>query len=577
MEILLGICGSPGYASGTAVIKSDDNFELSPYKTREHDKEIAKFRAAQDSYDKELTSLIASSEKELGAESAEIFEAYKVILHDEAFFKKSIDRLTTESISLAYLIDDECRKVCAMFAGMDDPYLRERAEDIENVCTKLCRKMMGCESDFASEIASVGDAVVVAENLTPEETVKMDKSRLRAFVVEKGGATSHAAILAKALGIPAVMGVAEATARIKKNNMLLVCAHEATVTVNPDKAQLAAFEVLREKQNNRRRIYEESITLSADTLDGFHVDVNLNVGDMDSIKNFSSATCDGVGLFRTEFLYMSHRDYPDEETQFAAYKNIAQKAEGKEVIIRTLDIGGDKYLEYMNLPDEDNPFLGYRAIRICLDRADVFQTQLRAILRASAFGNVKIMFPMIVNLEELRAAKECVENAKLSLKNEGIPYREDIPVGIMVETPAAVLLSDILAAECDFFSVGSNDLIQYTTASDRMNDKVQHLYDNCNISVLRAIQITARNAAKHSIPWGICGEVASDARLVPLWVAMGVSELSVSSAAQVGHVKYIIRNLNREEVTPVTDLILSGGLINNVKAQLDKILQDLDK
>lgn len=569
-----GLCGSPGYAVGTAVVKRNIAFELLPYKVESHDEEISKFRAAQDVYRKKLMQMQEQSEKELGADAAEIFGAYIIILDDEAFFKKAIARLAEENISLAYLINDECSKVMEMFAGMDDPYLRSRAVDIENVCREICRIMMGIEGDFSSELSTVQDAVAVAEDFTPEETIKMDKTKLRAFISEKGGATSHVAILAKAFGIPAIMGVEGAVDKICNHDTVLVDAYAGTVTITPDSKSLAAFEVLRKKQESKRRLYDKAVLLSADTLDGYHVDINVNVGDAESINTFDPGKSDGIGLFRTEFLYMNHKDYPDEETQFAIYKNIAQKANGKEVIIRTLDIGGDKHLDYMDLPCEDNPFLGYRAIRICLDREEIFHTQLRAILRSSAFGNVKIMFPMIVNLEELLAAKKCVEKAKTSLEREGIPYRGDIRVGIMVETPAAVLLSDNLAAECDFFSVGSNDLIQYITAADRMNEKVQRLYDSCNISVIRAIQMTAHNALKSGIPWGICGEVASDGRLVPLWVAMGVSELSVYPS-QVGYVKYLIRKLNRGDISKHVEAILAGGMIEKVKSCLNDLLAKL--
>ncbi len=575
METLSGLCGAPGYAVGTAVVKKNIIFELSPYKVENHDEEISRFRAAQAVYSQQLGWLQEQSEKELGAETAGIFGAYQIILNDEAFFQKAITRLASESISLAYLIDDECSKVIEMLTGMDDPHLRDRAVDIENVCRKLCRIMMGDEDDFLSELSVVQDAVAIAIDFTPEETVKMDKTKLRALITEKGGMTSHTAILAKALGIPAIMGVEGATEKIRNHDKILVDACAGTVTISPDSKSLAAFRVLQEKYDAKRNLYNMAILFPADTLDGYHVDVNVNVGDVESINSFCPKKCDGVGLFRTEFLYMNQKHYPDEETQFATYKKIAQKANGKEVIIRTLDIGGDKPLDYMNLPDENNPSLGYRAIRICLDQEDIFHTQLRAILRASAFGNIKIMFPMIVNLEELISAKKYVEKAKASLEREGIPYRKDIAIGIMVETPAAVLISDKLAAECDFFSIGSNDLIQYITASDRTNKKVHHLYDNCNISVLRAIQITAKNALKHGIPWGICGEAASDGRLVPLWVAMGVTELSVSPS-QVGYVKYLIRKLNRKDIYRHVDTILSYGTIEKVKERLKIMLEKVE-
>jgi phosphotransferase system enzyme I (PtsI) len=302
--------------------------------------------------------------------------------------------------------------------------------------------------------------------------------------------------------------------------------------------------------------------------------VNINSGDTESINTFDAGACDGIGLFRTEFLYMGQNSYPSEDFQFNAYRSMAEKNQGRELIIRTLDIGGDKQLDYMDLPQESNPFLGYRAIRLCLDREEVFLTQLRAILRASAFGEVKIMFPMIVNLEELLRAKELLAKAMEELDRRGEAYHKNIPVGIMVETPAAVLLSDVLARHVDFFSIGSNDLIQYTTASDRMNEKVQYLYDSCNLSVLRSIKLVCDNARAQGVDVGICGETASEPRLIPLWCAMGVNELSVAPAL-VGRTKYIINQISKADMAQEMDAILLQGSIPSAREQLDKILQEL--
>jgi len=413
--------------------------------------------------------------------------------------------------------------------------------------------------------------IIVAHDLTPAETIQMDKSTLRGFITEKGGATSHTVILAKALGIPAITGVSGAVDAVADGDVLLMDAFSALVTVNPDSESQAAFAALSERYREAQKRYAMDIDQPALTLDGVQVDVNVNTGDTESIQAFCVERCDGIGLLRTEFLYMDGRDYPDEERQYTVYSDLAARAKGKEVIIRTLDIGGDKQIAYMDLPVEDNPFLGYRAIRLCLDRREIFHTQLRAILRASAHGNVKIMFPMIINIEELRAAKACVEEAKTSLREDGLPFRGDIPVGIMIETPAAVLISDKLAAESDFFSVGSNDLIQYVTATDRMNERVSHLYDSCNLSVLNAMQMVAKNAAIAGIPWGICGEVASEDRLIPVWVALGAAELSVAPSL-VGRVKYLVRRMNQAELGPEVEAVLRLSTADEVRRALDMIL-----
>jgi len=344
--------------------------------------------------------------------------------------------------------------------------------------------------------------------------------------------------------------------------------------VGADEETIQVFLKKKEKADHQKALFDARRTAPARSKDGVDLRVNINSGDSVSIRAFDVNSCDGVGLFRTEFLYMGQTDYPSEDIQFDIYRDMAVRTQGKELIIRTLDIGGDKQLDYMDLPKEDNPFLGYRAIRLCLDRTTIFLTQLRAILRASVFGDVKIMFPMIVNLEELLRAKELLEEAKAQLDGQGIPYNRNVAVGIMVETPAAVLLSDQLARHCDFFSIGSNDLIQYTTATDRQNERVQNLYDCCNISFLRAVHMTCENAHKAGIPIGICGETASEPRLIPIWAAMGIDELSVAPGL-VGRTKYIFSQLSRTELQPVLREALECSRIDNVKALLDGVLREI--
>jgi len=574
MTILRGISGCVGYSSGVAAVNRRTAPKPEKHTITDPASEESRFRTAQAACKKHLNSLLDDTAE--NDEAKEIIVAYLEILNDEAFFKKVLKRLDTDLVNIEYLIYDECQAVMKKFTAIDDPYLKDRAADIENVCNDLIHSLLGQESDFKPKAKTGEDIIVVAEDLTPAETMKLDKNILRGFVTEKGGATSHTVILAKSLGIPAIVGVKGALDAVSDGNMLLLDATNGIVTIEPDSDSLSAFNNIRQTYEEKIKKYAESVAMDAVTKDGHQVFVNVNKGDTESIKSFDSNACDGVGLLRTEFLYMDSDDYPDEEAQFTAYRELAVKANGKEVIIRTLDIGGDKQLGYMDLPKEDNPFLGYRAIRLCLDRRDVFHTQLRAILRASAFGNVKIMFPMIVNSEELIEAKRCVEKAKQSLRQDNIEFNEDIPVGIMIETPAAVLVSEQLAKESDFFSIGSNDLIQYVTASDRMNERVQNIYDSCNPSVLRAICIVAHNAKDASIPWGICGEVASEDRLIPLWTALGVSELSVSPS-MVGKVKSIVRLVDRAQLIPEMERIMDIPLISDIKKELDDILAKLEE
>ncbi|MCL2588611.1 MAG: phosphoenolpyruvate--protein phosphotransferase [Oscillospiraceae bacterium] len=574
MKILEGIVGSTGFGSGMAVVKRETALEPEKFTITDTAAEVARFRAAQADCEAHLDKLIAESEG-VSEDAVEIFGAHKTILQDEAFFKKALDRTEAEKTNIEYLIHDECQAVVAMFAALDDPYLQERAADIEQVCGALIKALLGLEQDFKAGGADGDDVIIVAHDLTPAETVQMDKSTLRGFITEKGGATSHTVILAKALGIPAITGVVGVVDAVADGDFLLMDAFAGTVTVCPNETQKAAFLAGEARHREKQKLYAEGLGSPAISIDGHHVDVNVNTGDAESIAGFDVTRCDGIGLLRTEFLYMGRDNYPDEEYQYEVYADLARRAEGKEVIIRTLDIGGDKQLGYMDMPVEDNPFLGYRAIRLCLDRRDVFQVQLRAILRASAHGNVKIMFPMIINLEELRAAKECVEEAKLSLKQDGLPFNKDIPVGIMIETPAAALLSDRLARESDFFSVGSNDLIQYITATDRMNERIQHLYDSYNLSVLNAIRMVSESAHAAGIPWGICGEVGSEDRLIPLWVALGVAELSVAPS-MVGRVKYLVRRTNRAELAAKMKDVLALETADEARAALTQILEQVE-
>ncbi|MDR1019705.1 MAG: phosphoenolpyruvate--protein phosphotransferase [Synergistaceae bacterium] len=576
MKTLKGISGSKGYASGTAVVKRDAPAVPQRYEVTDHAAEEERFRKARGVCEARFSELEERAARDIGPDEAEIFGAYRMILDDDAFFQKALSRSQSESVNIEYAIYEECRGVAAMFEGMDDPYLKERGADIENVCGEVIGCLSGAGGDFTIEANSVSDVIIVARDLTPAETVKMDKSRIRGLVTERGGTTSHTVILAKALGIPAIIGVEGLLGEVSGRERIIVDAYGGTVQIDPDEATFREFVEKSEREKKLNREYSLSAGKPAQTIDGFHIDVLVNTGDADSIKSFDAEKCDGIGLLRTEFVYMGRPDYPDEDAQYEVYGDIARRASGKEVIIRTLDIGGDKQLAYMDIPKEDNPFLGYRAIRLCLDRPEVFHTQLRAILRASAHGGVKVMFPMIVTAEELRQAKECVERAKESLRGDGLAFNENIAVGIMVETPAAALLSDQLAEEADFFSIGSNDLIQYVTVSDRMNERVQYLYDSCNLSVLRAIRMVAASATKRGIPWGICGEVASDELLLPVWVALGVTELSVAPS-QAGKIKHLIGRIDKAKITAAVERLFDMRSIQDVKDSLGSLQGELSK
>lgn len=574
MVQIKGLPGAPGCVAGTAVTFTARSLSLERKSVSDPQAEIAALEAARKRYEKTLSDLAAGGTGESTPEQAAIFEAYREILQDDVFFGEVRDLVAAEHVCASYAIERKRAEAEAMFAGVDDAYLKERAGDINNVCRELMAELQGVSTGDPFKGVAGENLVIFAEDLTPADTVRLDRSRLAGMVTERGGITSHTVILAKALGIPAVVGSGPVLDKVRTGDSVLVDGAAGTAVVGADEAAARAFLEKKEKADRQKALFDACRTAHARSKDGVDLRVNINSGDSESIRTFDVNGCDGVGLFRTEFLYMGQTDYPSEDFQFEAYRDMAVRTQGKELIIRTLDIGGDKQLDYMDLPKEANPFLGYRAIRLCLDRTEIFLTQLRAILRASAFGGVKIMFPMIVNLEELLRAKELLEEAKAQLDRRGAAYNRDVAVGIMVETPAAVLLSDQLARHCDFFSVGSNDLIQYTTATDRQNERVQNLYDCCNISFLRSVHMACENAHKAGIPIGICGETASEPRLIPLWAAMGIDELSVAPGL-VGRTKYIFSQLSQKELQPTLRHALEGGSIDGVKTLLNGVLGEM--
>lgn len=569
-----GLPGANGCVAGIAVVFETRAISTERIAITDSQAEVAALEAARQRYAASLVTLAAHAKAEHGDEGSAIFEAYEEIVGDDFFFDGVKELIEKESVCSGWAIDQKRAETEAMFLAVDDDYLKGRAADINNVCSELTAEIQGIVT--GDPFAGVGgeQLVIFAEDLTPADTVRMDRTRLAGMVTERGGVTSHTVILAKALGIPAIVGAGNMLSKVKTGDSVLVDGAAGSAILGADEAAQAAFVKQKAAADQQKLLFDACKGKSAHSKDGHLTRVNVNSGDKESIEGFNSETCDGVGLFRTEFLYMGQTDYPSEDFQYEAYKDMAVKTAGKELIIRTLDIGGDKQLDYMDMPAEFNPFLGYRAIRLCLDRPEVFKTQLRAILRAAVHGNVKIMFPMIVNLEELLRSKELLEEAKGELKAQGAQFKADVPVGIMIETPAAVLLADQLAKHVSFFSVGSNDLIQYTTATDRQNERVQYLYDCCNISVLRAIKMTCDAAHANGVEIGICGETASEPQLIPLWVAMGIDELSVAPAL-VGRTKYIVSQLSKAEQQATLERVLATGSIDEVKAVLSAVQKSI--
>lgn len=569
MKRIKGLSGARGRSIGKAVVLKDAVYKVECKETADPCGEVEKLETARKNYCKELDDLYENSIDDIGKESAGIFLAYKEIVMDNVFFEKCAARVQKEKINIEYVLEEEKNEVTELFCGMKDPYMKERGKDIEYVCDAIIRKMLGVTTSY-EEISRIKEGfILIAKDLAPTDTIRLDKTYLRGIVTEKGGRTSHTVILAKTLGIPAVVGASHILEQAEEDKIICIDGGTGEVIVEPDESTLKEYLEMEKRAKEQDKLFQELGKKRAETSDGHLISICVNAGDREGVEKLDMSVCDGVGLFRTEFLYMSADQYPSEQMQFQIYKALAEKAQGKEVVIRTLDIGGDKQVDYMDLPSEANPFLGYRAIRICLERKEIFKTQMRAILEASAYGRFSIMFPMIVNVEELRAAKQLLKECKEELKEKGILFDDEIKAGIMIETPAAVLLSDRLAKEADFFSIGTNDLIQYITASDRMNEKVQNLYRTCNISVLRAVKMVVQNAHKAGIKVSMCGEAASDEKMVPVWIGIGIDKLSMAGT-QITRIKYTIRQLSMEKAENITKRVFELDRIEEIEKYLEE-------
>ena len=465
----------------------------------------------------------------MGAEKAEVFEAHITLLDDPEFTGAMMNEIETNSVNGLKAIQSVADSFVAIFESMDNEYMRERAADIKDVSKRILANFAGKGGDgFA---ITENNTVVVAHDLTPSDTAGLDRSKVVGFITNIGGRTSHAAIMARTLEIPAVLGLGDITDCVKNGDTVIVDGITGDVIINPSEEVLAEYQSKKEKFQAEQEELKKLINVKTTTKSGRRIEVCGNIGKPEDVLGVIANGGDGVGLFRTEFLYMDRESAPTEEEQFEAYKFVLEKMEGKQVVIRTLDIGGDKTLPYLPLPEEMNPFLGYRAIRLCLDRKEIFKVQLRALLRASVYGKLAVMFPMISGLQEFEQAKEVVEECKAELKAEGKEYSDSIQWGIMVEIPAAAVYADELAKHVDFFSIGTNDLIQYTLAADRMSEKVSYLYNPMHPAVLRLIKMTIDGAHKHGKWVGMCGEMAGDEAAIPTLVEYGLDEFSMSATS----------------------------------------------
>ena len=528
--MLKGTNASSGIGIGNAVIVEEKELVIKRETVRDAAAEVERFKGALDLTLKKTEELAADLATRVGEKEAEIMQGHMMLLMDPMLTGEIETAITGESICAEYAIEQVCTTYADLFASMDDELMQQRATDMRDIKTRMQRELLGVESvDIASLPAGT---ILVAKDLTPSMTAGIKPENVAGIVTELGGKTSHSAILARALEIPAVVAVPDLMNQVENGHVIVLDGSEGTVYVDPDQNVVDDFSAKREKFLKEKKELEQYIGKPTVTKDGVRIELVANIGKPEDLEKVLQYDGEGVGLFRTEFLFMDRTAMPTEEEQFEAYKTVAEGLKGKPVIIRTLDIGGDKEIPYMGLTKDENPFLGYRAIRFCLDRKDdVYKPQLRALLRASAYGNIKIMVPMVTCIEELREAKALIEEIKKELDEQNIPYKKDIEVGIMVETAAASLMADVFAKEAAFFSIGTNDLTQYTMSVDRGNDKVSYLYSTFNPAVLRSIKRIITCGREAGIMVGMCGEAASDPLMIPLLLAFGLNEFSMSASA----------------------------------------------
>jgi phosphotransferase system enzyme I (PtsI) len=529
---------SNGYAIGHAHVNIEKKIEVVVKAISNTASEIDRFKAALELSGEQLIEIKQLTEKNIGAKDAEIFEAHLMILNDPHLLDETCKCIESYNINAEAALVRVMGTFIQLFDEIEDVYIKERAADIRDVEKRILMNLSKdgihiIESDFE-------DTIIVAHDLTPSDTAQLDSSKVIGFITEIGGKTSHTAIMAKSLEIPAIVGIKNITKEIKTGDILIIDGFSGAVIINPHSETVEIYKKKIEEYKVVKSELAQYKSRHVFTKDNKRIEIFGNIGTPKNVNKVLDNGGEGIGLFRTEFLYMDRENFPDENEQFEAYKSVTEKMADKPVIIRTLDIGGDKHLSYFEIPNEMNPFLGYRAIRLCLDRTDIFKVQLRGILRASNHGNIRIMFPMIASLEELLKAKALLLVCMAELEAEGLPFNKNIEVGIMIEIPAAALCAEELAKHVDFFSIGTNDLIQYTLAADRMNEKVSYLYDPKHPAIIKLIKMTVDAAHKENKICGICGEMAGDPSLIPILIELGVDELSMSAASILEAKKAIV-------------------------------------
>ena len=563
--MISGIPASPGIVFGKALVLKEEKIVLDMQKIKDSqvDEEIARFYAGREAAVEQLNSIKERAYQSLGEEKAAIFEGHLMILEDEELEEEIIDYLRSNHVNAAVAANVVIDQQVAILSEIDDEYLKERAGDIRDIGNRLIKNILGMH------IVDLGEINEVAYDLTPSETAQLNLDKVLGFVTDIGGRTSHTSIMARSLELPAIVGTNNVTELVNTGDFLILDALNNVVYVNPSQEDIQRLKALQAKLADEKAELAKLKDLPALTLDGHRVDVVANIGTIRDIEGAERNGAEGVGLYRTEFLFMDRDQLPTEEEQFIAYKDVVEAMNGNLVILRTMDIGGDKELPYLDLPKEMNPFLGWRAIRIALDRREILNAQLRAVLRASAYGKLAVMFPMIISVEEIRELKSVIEELKVELRNEGKAFDENIQIGVMVETPSAAVNAKFLAKEVDFFSIGTNDLTQYTLAVDRGNELISHLYNPMSPSVLSLIKQVI-DASHAEGKWtGMCGELAGDERATVLLLGMGLDEFSMS-AISVPRIKKLIRNVNYQDAK----LLAEKALQQPTAAEIERLVID---
>lgn len=578
METVKGIPVSPGVVTSTAfVLHSDVSFNIPPSPIQDADiwKEIARFEDALTRTRAEVLGIRKKISSQIGRESSDIFNAHLMILEDRTLIEDVIAIIKEKKVNAEHAFSSVIQRYFAAFAQIDDDYLKERIADIRDIGRRILHNLYGEEADF-HKFDKKG--IIIAHDLSPSDTAMMDKEKVLAFVTEIGGPTSHTAILGRSMEIPAVVGMDQITTKVKTGDTVIVDGTRGILIINPDAQTIEEYRQKSERFTELTTELDKLRDLPAETLDGKKITLAANIEFHDEIPSVISHGADGIGLYRTEYLYMNRSDLPDEEEQFRAYNQVAEKMKPHPVIIRTLDLGGDKFLSSLDVPHEMNPFLGWRAIRFCLTRVDVFKSQLRAILRASVHKNLKVMYPMISNVEELRRANAILEECRKELKRDNVPFDPDMEIGAMIEIPSAAIISDILAREVNFFSIGTNDLIQYALAVDRVNEKIAYLYEPTHPAILHLIKQVVDSGHRHKRWIGSCGEMSGDPSIAVLLVGLGVDEISTSPVV-LPKVKRAIRSIRYDDAQILAKEALqfhTGAEVSEfLRAELDRLCKGL--